>query len=279
MNGVTFHTIHSRDFILCMVSDNRGIFSAVSRKMVQVPLLHGSVDFGLDTYNEQPLKVTFSYNFHNDVNKLRLFARDIRGWLYNDGNYYDLIFDDEPDRKYKAKVVNAIDLSQTATKGSFSVEFLCNPPNQFLLDNTPVTLADEQARLLWDTATLDGIQYLQEFTTSYSTMRFTNGGSAAVKPIIKLIGKIPNGTLLTLGTQNWQYSSSISNDSIIIDCQNETVKRGSDGANIFGSVNSAMHDFFVLPSGQIEISVTAIGVGVYPNSLIVAVEFLPQEVV
>ena len=277
MIGVTFHGIHSSSLLLNMVSDNRGIFPTATRKTVQVPLLHGSVDFEMDTYDELSQRITFSYNFHNDTKKLREFARDVRGWLYNDGKYYDLIFDDEPDRKYRAKVVAAVDLSQTATKGSFTVEFICNPPYQLLLNNTPVTGADEQARLLWDTATLDatGCQYTQTFSAN-GTMRFTVAGASPVKPIIKLIGYIPSGLTLTYGTTVWMYNAEMLYDGIKIDCALESVTRMSDDANMFGNVNATYNDYFELAIGQQSIAVYGVS-GAWPKNLTVAVEFAPQE--
>ena len=153
-----------------------------------------------------------------------------------------------------------------------SVTFICNPPFPYV-NGVPLTPAD----ILWNTTATENNQYLQEFAAS-GVMRFSNTGTFAVKPIIKLIGYIPYGTTLTYGSATWTYNSSIRYDSIIIDCLGETVKRGSDGVSLFDNVSSSSEFFEFLP-GQIEMELATVGLDVYPNSLTIAVEFMPQEVV
>lgn len=274
MMGFTFKTIHNSSIGIVVTNITRGIKSADTRFVQQVPGKPGTYDFGNDTAGEISHKVECYATYNPDnLNELRLIERDLRGLIYNDGNYYDLIFDDEPDRKYKAKVTSALDSTLEYVRGKFTVEFTCNPPYPFLLDNTPVTDEDEATRLLWDTMSLSGIQYIQTLSAD-GTIRFTVGGSASVKPIIKIYGYIEAGLNLTYGSGAWQYDADLIYDGIIIDCENETVLRASDGANLFGNVNIAYDDYFNLATGQQSITVTGVN-GVYPTDLTIAIEFTP----
>jgi predicted phage tail component-like protein len=271
--GLSFKGLKSSAFGVSVKSDNRQVLSDVVRQTKFVPGL-GMVDFGNDTYNEKVMTVTMQYNYHNDSALLALQVEQVGGWLYNDGLYYDLIFDDQPNRKYKAKCVGKIDLAQGNSLGTLSVEFTCNPPYPCALDNSPVSPADVQGRLLWDTMKLDGIQYLQDLSAN-DTIKFTVGGNLSVKPVIKLIGNIASGLTLTYGAYSWKYNAALLFDGIIIDCVAQTVTRMSDGANLFPNVDATYDDYFNLAIGQQSIAVVGV-VGAFPNDLTIAVEFTPQ---
>jgi len=151
MYGLTYKGISSSAFSLALLSDNRQVLADVVRQIKFVPN-YGTVDFGNDTYNEKALTVTLTYCALT-LEAMQAQMEQIGGWLYNDGLYHDLIFDDAPLRKYKAKVTSKINLNQGDLIGELSVEFTCNPPYPFALDNSTVSPADVAARLLWDNAT------------------------------------------------------------------------------------------------------------------------------
>lgn len=270
-NGLTFKTIHSSTFNLIMKSDNRQSMPNVTRYTVKVPLKQGVTDFGLDTYDEKPLSVKFTY-IASSLEDIQIQLEQINGWLYNDGTYYDLIFDDALQRVYKAKVVKSIDPKIQGLTVSFVINFVCNPPHPYGLDNEPITPADIAARLLWDTMDIDGIQYIQTLTAD-GTVKFTVGGDLAVKPVIKLIGYIANGLKLTYGAYAWQYDEDLVYDGIIIDCVHETVTQMSNGANLYPNVKT-YDDYFQLEVGQQSISITGV-IGAFPNDLTIALEFTP----
>lgn len=124
------------------------------------------------------------------------------------------------------------------------------------------------------TSKTDETRLMQNFTSS-GHMRFSNVGTIAVKPKITLIGYIPSGLNLTYGTAQWQYNANLYYDSIIIDCAAETVLRGSDGATLMPYVDSTKDAFFEFQPGQINIDVTASGLGAWPQDLTIMVEFVP----
>jgi predicted phage tail component-like protein len=272
MYGLTYKGISSSTFNLSLLSDNRQVLSDVVRFTKTVPG-YGVVDFGNDTYSEKALVVSLTYCALT-LEAMQTQMEQIGGWLYNDGAYHDLIFDDAPLRKFKAKVTSKINLKQGDLIGELSVEFTCNPPYPCALDNSPVNPADVQGRLLWDTMKLDGIQYLQDLSAN-DTIKFTVGGNLSVKPVIKLIGNIASGLTLTYGAYSWKYNAALLFDGIIIDCVAQTVTRMSDGANLFPNVDATYDDYFNLAIGQQSIAVVGV-VGAFPNDLTIAVEFTPQ---
>jgi predicted phage tail component-like protein len=274
--GVTFKGLHSyNDFKLIMLSDNRQVLADVVRQTKFVPG-YGTVDFGNDTYNEKAIRVNFTY-IAASLMDLQTQMEQVGGWLYNDGLYHDLIFDDAPLRKYHAKVTGRIDLSQSRYLAKLSIEFVCNPPYPFALDNSPVSPADVAARLLWDTALLSGTTYFQEFTAD-GNMKFTVGGTHTVKPVIFLIGYVPSGLQLTYITGGvtyyWKYNALEAWDTIVIDCDASTVKQGSDDANLYANVDGTKNTYFQLAAGQNSIAVAGVS-GVFPYNLSIGVQFTP----
>lgn len=270
MNGLNFKGHNSREYGFVMKSINRPLSGDVNRQTVQVPGLHGVVDFKNDTYPEKPLTVLLQFNYKHSMANLMELMEQVGAWLFDDGNYYDLWTDDQPTRVYKAKMVTKVDVSPSNSIAALQVTFTCNPPFPYV--NGILLTPDE---ILWQTAAQDGNQYYQSFTAP-GYMRFFNKGILPVKPVIKLIGNIPSGMLLAYGTAQWQYNAALQYDGIIIDCTAETVTRASNGANLMTNVDTSKDDYFNFIPGQIEVDLTAAGLGEWPESLDMIIEIQPQ---
>ena len=175
--GLAFKGLPSKQFGLIVKSDNRQLLPDVTRLTKQVTGYPGVVDFGIDTYSEKTLTVVFQYNYRHDPPTMAAMAEQIAGWLYDDGSYYDLIFDDAPQRKYKAKCAGRVDLSQGNSLGTMSIAFTCNPPWPFDLNNAPVSPADTATRLNWDTASIDTMPVPLTATLKNSSAAFPTGTS------------------------------------------------------------------------------------------------------
>jgi len=272
MYGVTFKGLTSQSFGLSLLSDNRQVLADVVRQTKFVPN-YGTVDFGNDTYNEKALTVTLTYCALT-LEAMQTQMEQIGGWLYNDGLYHDLIFDDAPLRKYKAKVTSKINLNQGDLIGELSVEFTCNPPYPFALDNSTVSPADVAARLLWDNAAnIGGIEYIKDLVAD-GAFKFTVGGTHNVLPKITLVGNIPSGLQLAYNGMYWQYNAALQYDGMLIDCAAQTVTRLSDGVNLYPNVDSTNKTYFSLETGQAEIDIVGTG-GVWPLDFIMSVSFTP----
>lgn len=267
------------NFGLYLKSDNRQLLPDVARQTKQIPGRAGVVDFGVDTYGEKQITVELTFPYMHDMGILMQNTSKISGWLYDDGQYYDLVFDDQPDRKYRAKVASKLDNSPDQYLTVLTVVFTCNPPFAFLLSNLPTTPEDTASRAAWDTMQLDdaGLQYIQTLSAD-GDVRFTVGGSLPVACTIKLIGYIPPGLTLTYNGQTWKYNQLLAYDGIRNDTDAETSWRMSDDANLFGNVDFANgnDDYFILQPGQNTIHVAGVA-GAWPYSVTVAIEFSPME--
>ena len=265
MNGLNFNGKNSKDFGFVMKSENRQLIPEIHRQTVQVTGLHGLVDFEKDTYAPREIMVLLQYIYKN-TSMLMQHLEQVGAWLHSDGKYHDLYFDDQPDRVYRAKLGTRVDVSPNNKNIALQVSFICNPPFPYV-NGVPLTPED----IIWNTAEPDEGQWIQTFTES-GVMRFTNPGTSSVKPVIKLIGYFEEITLECDG-QTWHYTAPLVYDGIVIDCDAETVTRMSDGESLFPDVDPSADDYFELPAGQVEIEVTATGIGAFPDSLTIAVEF------
>lgn len=279
MNGFTFKEIHSSEFDLILNSDNRQLLPEATRQTKQISGLAGVVDFGLDTYAEKQISVSLTYAYQYNMADLMRKSSKIAEWLRNDGQYHDLVFDDQPDRKYRAKMTDKLDAPPTDGYATLQVVFTCNPPYAFLLNNLPASAADVAARQTWDTMQLDpdGLQYIQTLSAD-GDMRFTVGGTLPVACTIKLIGYIPPGLTLAYNGQTWKYMQLIAYDGIRSDTDAETSWRMSDDANLFENVDypNDHDDYFILQPGQNTIHIAGVA-GAWPYSVTVAIEFSPME--
>ena len=185
MSGLNYKSITSKSFGLVMKSENRGLLPEITRQIITVPKRMGSVDFNNDTYNEKTITVSLQKTYKSSAEAMAE-SELLSAWLYNDGNYHDLFFDDAPTRVYKAKVVAKVDITPYKTV-AIQVTFVCNPPFPYV---NGILLTPEE--ILWTTADLDGNQYIQSFSAD-GLMRFVVSGNSNIKPKITLLNYIKSG--------------------------------------------------------------------------------------
>ncbi|MDD3269645.1 MAG: phage tail family protein [Syntrophomonadaceae bacterium] len=124
MYGVKFKNIHSSFFGLVMLSKNRVLLPEISDEYVDIPGRDGSIYFP-GSLKDRPLEIEFSISTKT-LSELRLLCRQVAAWLYSKIPEI-LVFDDEPDVYYMAKVQNQLDLEQVMAMGRFVVQFRCEP--------------------------------------------------------------------------------------------------------------------------------------------------------
>lgn len=123
MLGFKYANIHSSEFGLFVKSDNRTISPSLRKNEFIIPGRHGTIDYGLNTYEKR--YITMELNLvKGNMQDLRLQARDIAQWLSKEGM---LVFDDELDKSYQAKVYEQVDIEQITTTGVSTVVFECQP--------------------------------------------------------------------------------------------------------------------------------------------------------
>lgn len=264
MNGFTFNGTHSSQFDIVADRETHYILPEQRKYQKTVPGRDGVVDFGIGGYGTR--QISFDIYFEGDFADLRQSVDRLAAWLSSKkGECTQLLFDNAPNRYYMAKLTAATDFRNASDRRIGTLTFECNPP--WVYENG-IALTPEQ--ITWNTAELIDNEYIQTFASS-GNMRFTLTGTMPVKPIIRLIGKVPSGTTLTYSDKTWIYTTEQTWDGIEIDCENETVIRMSDGENLFPYMDG---DFFEFTPGKIEIAVSG-EFSTFPNDITIIVEVNP----
>ncbi len=126
MIGFTFRNIHSSTFGIGVRSVDRSLIPELRRNEFTIPGRHGTIDFGLNTYEKRPIQVKIGLLKNADWQTLRAKARDVARWLSGKGM---LVFDDEPDKAYDAAVYGYVGIEQLELlpAGLLTVTFECQP--------------------------------------------------------------------------------------------------------------------------------------------------------
>ena len=130
MLGFTFAGRHCSEFNICMKSKNRTMLPEPKLSYQEALNMDGSYDFSeVNPKNRICYKnreiVVDCYIVSTDLATLRNRLRSVASWLGRGEN--QLIFDDEPNVYYLAKVLNRIDFNQAFKRGYFTIVFDCRP--------------------------------------------------------------------------------------------------------------------------------------------------------
>jgi predicted phage tail component-like protein len=130
--GLTFNGKHSyKDFGLIMYSKNRPLLPEPKITTEDMPGMDGEYDYSAVNpdkeikYKPREIEIEFTLKEPN-LRLLRIKANKIAAWLAC--GEQKLIFDDEEDKYYLAKVANKLDLeNQIVSIKRFTVQFRCRP--------------------------------------------------------------------------------------------------------------------------------------------------------
>ena len=125
MLGLTFRNIHSSSLGVYWKSGDRSLLPGKRIVRYEIPGKDGYYESGEGTYDNRPITGTISFiGANRDYPTLRAKARLVAQWLAGEGS---LVFDDEPDKAYTAKVIDGVSLEQLARSGACEVAFDCKP--------------------------------------------------------------------------------------------------------------------------------------------------------
>jgi phage-related protein len=250
------------EFGLITKSKQRPIMPEIRQRYVEIMGRDGSYDYSSNELEDRVIEVTCTF-YTETVGELRYKLREISAWLYAPpiesgiqdwenklGTSGWLIFDDEPDIKFNAKVANKIDFDQTVTFGEFSIYFRCEPFGYsiekanssydgynlnliYYKDRNPLSptfnelILDAQSSTKYNTILYRELypedQFYYDDITSGSTYEFNNFGTMPVSPIIKLINF--KGDDITITCQGKSFTLDLSSfksnsRNFTIDCEN-----------------------------------------------------------
>lgn len=122
--GFTFNGTHSRAMGVVFKSVDRTLLPAKRVTQYTIPGKSGTYDIA-DGYENREISCEVSFIGEGyQYPGVRSRARAVAGWLSGEGL---LVFDDEPEKAYSAKVIDGISIEQIAITGKCEVAFLCAP--------------------------------------------------------------------------------------------------------------------------------------------------------
>lgn len=207
MMGIRFKGKHSKDFKVYIKTKNLPL---IAQKRVSEEVVlgrDGSYKFE-GGYADKSITLNCIL-LENDLILKRQKAREVAQWLSGEG---ELIFDYEPDKFYKAKVVNQIDNSIQYSADEFTVTFNVYPIAHSTYINEQVTLDDDV--ILYSDLLLSQLQnHFEVFDNFYGTI--TNIGTYRALPLIEI-----DGTAATIVIRIGDKQFSISNitQKTYVDC-------------------------------------------------------------
>lgn len=116
---------HSTEFNIISRSVNRSLLPPLRPKTLEITDRHGLYDFTGNTYGNRTITMEIAYIGRN-YNELRNRAREIAAWLTSK-QAEKLVFDDEPEKFYLARIYTATPLENLWRLGWATITFDCQP--------------------------------------------------------------------------------------------------------------------------------------------------------
>ncbi|SFH22916.1 putative phage tail component, N-terminal domain-containing protein [Desulfotomaculum arcticum] len=120
----SFNGIDSKTYVTVNVV-RQSILPPVASKTVSIPKRAGALDFGTELGVRQ-IEVAVTIKAAS-WEELRVKARQLADWLYQD-DLKPLVFSDEPDKIYMARVTGETDIDEIVYNGQGNLLFLCPEP-------------------------------------------------------------------------------------------------------------------------------------------------------
>lgn len=154
MTYITFNDTTSEEMGVYWHSADRTLLPMRRVIRYEVPGRDGYYEYGLEgSFDNRVIIGTISFMGDNrDLPTLREKARKVAHWLSNSA---PLVFSDEPDKYYWAKVIDAVPFEQLARTGRCMVAFDCRPFAE------SINLSEHTAEITLphtETVTVDGTQ-------------------------------------------------------------------------------------------------------------------------
>ena len=262
MIGFEYNGTHSYDvYGIYIKSSNRPILPALRKREMMISGKHGTYDFGGNTYDNRIVSVDIAY-IGDTLNEFRLHARDIAAWL-SQTSYKELIFDDEPDKYYLAKIYNDIGLETLYTLGEATVQFECQPFALYQVTSGEDVILDSDLPLDSDIL-LDPVDAFTVAVTGNTTFAIDYWGTQEVglgSPDGSKFDIVITGSFTTLSiTLNGKvinYTTAVASQVITIDNVNATVKNGT--VNKLSDCTGNLDTFLKLISGMNIATITGAG--------------------
>ena len=243
------------DFKIIAKSVDRPILPTLRKREMMIPGKHGTYDFGSNTYDKRVISVAIQY-IGASFNDLRLRARDIAVWL-SQTSHKELIFSDEPDKYYLAKIYDPVGLETFFRLGKATVQFECQPFALYVVTSAEDVYLDSGVPLDSDIILDSGNDYTISLTgeVNAATHTMVYNGNAELGLGAEEGAQfdiIVTGTFtvfsISMNGKTLTYTENCTDETITIDNVNATVKNGT--VNKLSMVTGDVMDFLKLIPGD-----------------------------
>ena len=210
MFGFTFCGLHSSEYGTVYKSDTRAILPPIRRSTIQIPRRSGVYDVTGKVWDERAETITCFARRMPGYASMKDQVREIACWLSHEGT---LIFDDEPDRQYTARIVGQTPVEVMPHYAVFTLEIAINPP----------------------------FAYSKEYVLTGESIAFLNDGTVESPCVIEFTAPAESVTL-TLQERSCVLSGLAAGQVVCINSEDFTCT--ADGANALHRLSG---DFLVIP--------------------------------
>lgn len=207
-NGYTLNAKHIRDFSVEMTGKEMPITPPIQNNSEDQAGRDGGWDFGVK-YDPKIIPIDH-HIWTNSRAETQTMIRNLAGWLNPRLGAKQLIFDDEPDKMYFARLSTQINLEQIIKLfNDFSLEFICYDPFTY------------------------SVQEYTEIITSSGTI--SHQGTHVSKPVLVVDHAGGSATITNTTpdgqTQVTEFNADTPPGQYTIDMKEGTVKMGSEGGD------------------------------------------------
>jgi predicted phage tail component-like protein len=258
LNGFTFDGVHSSTFGIASKSVDRSLLPTMKRREIELSRKHGYYDFGDNVYLRRGIVIDIVF-FDDTMIDNKIKARDIAKWL-GQKEPKELIFDDEPDKYYVARLYDQSSITGTQAIIDSVLQFDCQPFAYSLFD-TGVDYTWGNANFPWATIGLtwggsNNYSFIATSQTSYDFDNFASQEIGVKSPQTSKSKIVINGSWddleITLNGKTLEYTDADSGQ-LIIDCVN--LECTLDGSNALANLDGDLEDFLPIISGVNTITV------------------------
>ncbi|MCM3090204.1 MULTISPECIES: distal tail protein Dit [unclassified Cytobacillus] len=229
--GLKYRGSHSSTRGLTIANiEGRDTLPVIDSKTAAAGTKHGTYYFGY-RLEEKRIIVTISL-FRDSLANFRSAIRDLAAWLDPRNGPGELIFDDEPDKKYFAVVTGNTDFEGIFAKRTAEIEFLCSDPFAYSITESSATISNDSSTIY-------------------------NPGTAEAFPIIT-VDFLASATELKIEKSTNEFirivRDFVAGDEVVINCQVGTITYNGISSLITAlDINS---NFFSLNPGDTTLTVT-----------------------
>lgn len=219
--GFTFGGVHSDAFDLIINKKNVPITPPIQSRTQEISGFDGAWDYGV-SYGAREIEIECTM-FGESKEDLKNNIRKLASVLNPRKGAKPLVFDDEPDKQYFARLSNQIPLDQLGSMGTFTLQFVCPDP----------------------------FTYATELRTGNfgNDIAITHEGTHESKPILTVTHGGGKGAItLTRAddiVETLEFTDESESGTYRIDCKEMTITK--DGAAAYHFVSG---DFFSMPEGR-----------------------------